>query len=122
MAQGMLSYLYDPGLLQQQTSPPQETLGVDDYTIACPYNCGTVLTGVHALGNLTRHLKSQACSGSGRAKMKYPCPVDRCGREYTRSDGLRVHMRRRHGAPPALSRAEEEAYAYDEEGYELEMQ
>lgn len=49
--------------------------------------------------------------------MKYSCPVDRCGREYTRSDGLRVHMRRRHGAPPALSRAEDEAYPEVEEEY-----
>ncbi|OAL44159.1 hypothetical protein IQ07DRAFT_649596 [Pyrenochaeta sp. DS3sAY3a] len=117
-AQSVPQTSYSPSSSQQQTSIPQGSpQSMDEYTTVCPYNCGTILTGVHAQGNLTRHLKSQACSGSGRAKMKHSCPVDRCGREYTRSDGLRVHMRRRHGAPPALSRAEDEAYPEVEEEY-----
>jgi len=77
-----------------------------EYSVPCPYRCGTVLTGVHALGNLTRHLKTQACAGSSRAKVRYPCPIDGCGRQYARSDGLRVHMRRRHGAPPPVPRTD----------------
>lgn len=90
-----------------------EPLNLDNESIACPYGCGTVLTGVHAQGNLTRHLKSQSCR-SGRPKVKYVCLVPGCGREYTRSDGLRVHMSKRHGEYPPLRRAEDEAYAgYD---------
>ncbi|KAF1833040.1 hypothetical protein BDW02DRAFT_580739 [Decorospora gaudefroyi] len=82
-----------------------ETAHMDaEYSVPCPYRCGTVLTGVHALGNLTRHLKTQACPGSSRAKVRYLCPTDGCGRQYARSDGLRVHMRRRHGAPPPVPR------------------
>jgi hypothetical protein len=76
-----------------------------EYSIACPYRCGRVLTGVHAVGNLTRHLKSEGCSASGRAKPKYTCPIEGCRSEYNRSDGLRVHLRRRHGAPPAQPRS-----------------
>jgi hypothetical protein len=75
-----------------------------EYTVPCPYRCGTVLTGVHALGNLTRHLKTQACEGSSRTKVRYPCPIEGCGRQYARSDGMRVHMRRRHGYPPPVPR------------------
>ncbi|KAG9188120.1 hypothetical protein G6011_02043 [Alternaria panax] len=86
--------------------PPVQSPGrspIDaEYSVPCPYRCGTVLTGVHALGNLTRHLKTQACAGSSRAKVRYPCPIDGCERQYARSDGLRVHMRRRHGAPPPV--------------------
>ncbi|KAF2874812.1 hypothetical protein BDV95DRAFT_591591 [Massariosphaeria phaeospora] len=74
---------------------------VPEYSVACPYGCGTVLTGVHAVGNLTRHLKSQTCEKSGRGNVKYPCPLPDCGKQYSRSDGLKVHLRRRHGAPPA---------------------
>lgn len=77
-----------------------------EYSVPCPYRCGTILTGVHALGNLTRHLKTQACAGSSRAKVRYPCPIEGCERQYARSDGLRVHMRKRHGAPPAVLRSD----------------
>ncbi|KAI5377326.1 hypothetical protein CC77DRAFT_404311 [Alternaria alternata] len=84
-----------------------ETSPIDgEYSVPCPYRCGTVLTGVHALGNLTRHLKTQACAGSSRAKVRYPCPIEGCERQYARSDGLRVHMRRRHGAPPPVPRTD----------------
>lgn len=67
--------------------------------IQCPHGCGTTLTGNHALGNLTRHLKTRACAGSGRARTRYHCPIEGCSRVYSRTDGLKVHMRRRHGAP-----------------------
>ncbi|CAO2649580.1 Nn.00g069650.m01.CDS01 [Neocucurbitaria sp. VM-36] len=80
----------------------------DDYSVSCPYRCGAVLTGRHALGNLTRHLKSKTCSGSGLARVRYPCPIEGCDKEYVRSDGLHVHMRRRHGAPPALEGHQDE--------------
>ncbi|KAH8622598.1 hypothetical protein IG631_22873 [Alternaria alternata] len=84
-----------------------ETSPIDgEYSVPCPYRCGTVLTGVHALGNLTRHLKTQACAGSSRAKVRYPCPIEGCERQYARSDGLRVHTRRRHGAPPPVPRTD----------------
>jgi hypothetical protein len=75
-----------------------------EYTVPCPYRCGTVLTGVHALGNLIRHLKTQACGGSSRTKVRYPCPIEGCGRQYARSDGMKVHMRRRHGYPRPVPR------------------
>lgn len=86
---------------------PQST-AQDDTSIGlpCPNNCGAVLTGVHAGGNMTRHLKSQACLGSNKAMGKHVCPYKGCGRVYTRSDGLKVHLRRRHGAPPADVRFE----------------
>ena len=67
-------------------------------TIPCPYHCGTILTGMHAVGNLTRHVKTQACRGSRRTKQEYACRMAGCGRVYARSDGLRVQLRRRHGA------------------------
>ncbi|KAH7093680.1 hypothetical protein FB567DRAFT_545011 [Paraphoma chrysanthemicola] len=75
-----------------------------EYSVACPYRCGVVLTGAHAVGNLTRHLKTRACTASGRAKLRYPCPIDGCTREYSRSDGLRVHMRKQHVAPAQVPR------------------
>jgi hypothetical protein len=67
-------------------STPKE--GVE-YSIECPYHCGTVLKGVHAVGNLTRHLKSDACKGSGKRKRRYACPKG-CPKEYTRSDGCKL--------------------------------
>ncbi|KAF2133055.1 hypothetical protein P153DRAFT_178788 [Dothidotthia symphoricarpi CBS 119687] len=90
-----------PPYLERQCTSPRG-LGDAEYSVPCPYRCGTILTGVHAIGNLTRHIKSQSCTASGRTKAKYPCPIGGCDREYTRSDGLKVHMRRRHNAPPAL--------------------
>lgn len=104
---------YDPSIIGTQHSPrtpiqanvpyrsAAERQRDDEYSVECPHRCGAVLTGVHALGNLTRHLKSEACSGSGQAKVKFPCPIQGCVKKYARSDGLRVHMRKRHGAPPA---------------------
>ena len=109
-------YPYNPPVMSASASPPGATYAplpaaspergqIDvEYTVPCPYRCGTVLTGVHALGNLTRHLKTQACEGSSRAKVRYPCPIDGCVREYARSDGMKVHMRRRHGYPPPVPR------------------
>ncbi|KAH7082518.1 hypothetical protein BKA63DRAFT_133135 [Paraphoma chrysanthemicola] len=85
-----------------------------EYSVACPYRCGVVLTGVHAVGNLTRHLKTRACAASGRAKVRYPCPIDSCTKEYSRSDGLRVHMRKQHGAP-AFPKRESPADDFDED-------
>lgn len=68
-------------------------------SLDCPYGCGTVLTGVYAHGNLTRHLKSQTCAASGRAKVRFPCPAPSCAKVYGRSDALRVHMRKFHAVP-----------------------
>ncbi|OAL07252.1 hypothetical protein IQ06DRAFT_9089 [Phaeosphaeriaceae sp. SRC1lsM3a] len=76
-------------------------LGGADDRIECPYGCGTVLTGIHAVGNLTRHLKSKACPNSPKSGLRYPCTMDGCPKGYARSDGLKVHMRRHHGAPAA---------------------
>ncbi|KAJ8105385.1 hypothetical protein OPT61_g10211 [Boeremia exigua] len=67
-----------------------------EHSVPCPYNCGTVLTGVHAVGNMTRHLKSQNCIGSGKEKPRYACTVEGCDKRYIRSDGLKVHLRKRH--------------------------
>jgi hypothetical protein len=66
---------------------------------------------VHAIGNLTRHLKSQNCTASGKTKTKYTCPLEGCDRQYTRSDGLKVHLRRRHNIPSS------DGMAAAEEGY-----
>ncbi|KAF1842735.1 uncharacterized protein K460DRAFT_407126 [Cucurbitaria berberidis CBS 394.84] len=105
--------IYDPSTASASTSPHNPSSNGTQYnstegqqtgedtSVACPYHCGTVLTGMYAHGNLTRHLKSQACEGSGKEKVKYPCPISGCGKEYIRKDGLSVHMRRQHGAPPA---------------------
>lgn len=69
-------------------SPPHEfELGNIEDSVACPYGCGTILTGVHAFGNLTRHLKTKGCAASGRVKVDYGCQVHGCGRKYSRSDG-----------------------------------
>ncbi|KAF1936207.1 hypothetical protein EJ02DRAFT_97754 [Clathrospora elynae] len=123
-------YPYDPQMASTSASPPGPThIALQyplpenspiclEYSISCPYDCGTILTGIHALGNLTRHIKTRACTGSNRAKVSYPCPIDGCGRAYARSDGLRVHMRRRHGAPAALPKSER-TFEDDEEGDEV---
>lgn len=74
----------------------RSTTNSAEYAVPCPYNCVTVLTGVHAVGNMTRHLKSQNCVASGRDKPRYVCPVQGCDKRYIRSDGLKVHLRKRH--------------------------
>lgn len=84
---------------------PSESREIEvEYSVPCPYHCGTVLTGAHALGNLRRHLKSQACTTSPRFSNRFPCPIHGCGKAYIRSDALRVHMRKMHGAPPPPTR------------------
>ncbi|KAH7061642.1 hypothetical protein BKA63DRAFT_199397 [Paraphoma chrysanthemicola] len=97
-----MSYPPSPSQLNTHSPAPDTVQSGAEYTVACPYRCGVVLTGVHAVGNLTRHLKTRACAASGRAKVRYPCPIDGCTKEYSRSDGLRVHMRKQHGAPAAV--------------------
>jgi serine/threonine protein kinase len=74
------------------------------YSVFCPYRCGTVLTGVNAIKNLIQHLKAQACAGSksSRVQPRYPCPIGSCGMQYSQSKMLRLHMQRRHDAPPVI--------------------
>ncbi|KAH3914333.1 hypothetical protein HBH56_088080 [Parastagonospora nodorum] len=91
-------YSYSSSGIEPYSPPPELHLGNVNDSVACPHGCGTILTGVHAFGNLTRHLKTKGCSASGKAKVEHLCQVHGCGRKYSRSDGLRVHMRRRHGA------------------------
>jgi hypothetical protein len=130
--------------MMETHSSPQGTPQDMEYSVACPYACGTVLTGIHAVGNLTRHLKSRACPNSLRRSVEYPCPIHGCMNKYSRSDGcksfcerrlpgpleaslgraaasvwrhlvlscadhiarlVKVHMRRRHGAPPPEPKA-----------------
>jgi hypothetical protein len=67
-------------------STPQD---MTDYSVVCPYQCGTVLTGIHAVGNLTRHLKTRACPNLPRRSIKYPCPIHGCMGEYSRFDGCK---------------------------------
>jgi hypothetical protein len=81
-----------------------------EYSVPCPYHCGTVLTGVHAVGNMTRHLKSQNCIGSGREKPRHGCPVEGCDKRYIRSDGLKVHLRKRHNISQVLDRSGSSEY------------
>ncbi|KAF9699739.1 hypothetical protein EKO04_002658 [Ascochyta lentis] len=89
--------------------------GGAEYAVPCPYGCGTVLTGVHAVGNMTRHLKSKNCIGSGKDKTKYICPVQGCDKRYIRSDGLKVHLRKRHNIAQASDRTG--SSEYEEAGY-----
>ncbi|KAI8930701.1 hypothetical protein NX059_012310 [Plenodomus lindquistii] len=76
---------------------PLPKLAAAGYEVRCPYGCGGEMKGVYADGNLKRHQKS--CRASGRATTRYHCVVVGCTRVYVRSDALRVHMRRYHGAP-----------------------
>lgn len=85
-----------------------------EHTVPCPYGCGTVLTGIHAVGNMTRHLKSQNCVGSGKDKTRYACSVQGCDKRYIRSDGLKVHLRKRHNISQGPDRTG--SYEYDESG------
>ncbi|KAF2831787.1 hypothetical protein CC86DRAFT_143520 [Ophiobolus disseminans] len=72
-------------------TPPGSRLASNapNLSIACPYRCGKVLTGVHALGNLTRHRKTGYCSASGQPKTKHLCSIKGCCKEYSRSDGCK---------------------------------
>lgn len=97
------------------TSQPTESGA--EYVVPCPYNCGTVLTGVHAVGNMTRHLKSQNCVGSGKEKPRYICPVKGCDKRYIRSDGLKVHLRKRHNISQPNDKAGGSDYAEGGYGY-----
>ncbi|KAF2682815.1 hypothetical protein K458DRAFT_419657 [Lentithecium fluviatile CBS 122367] len=74
--------------------------GGTEFAIRCD-NCNTILTGAHAVGNLTRHKRSLKCGSSGQRK-DYACP--RCGKVYHRSDALLNHNRKHHGAPPGAPR------------------
>ncbi|KAF1925325.1 uncharacterized protein M421DRAFT_423884 [Didymella exigua CBS 183.55] len=98
-----------------QVAPGRQTGSSAEYEVPCPYDCGTVLTGVHAVGNMTRHLKSQNCIGSGKDKTKYVCPIPGCDKRYIRSDGLKVHLRKRHNIshPPDRNGGSE----YEGSGY-----
>ncbi|KAH4056966.1 hypothetical protein HBH49_039680 [Parastagonospora nodorum] len=69
--------------------PHEPMLGNVNDSLTCPYGCGTVLTGVHAFGNLTRHLKTKGCSASSRGKVEHVCQVQVCGKRYSRSDGCK---------------------------------
>ncbi|KAF2622062.1 hypothetical protein BU25DRAFT_481122 [Macroventuria anomochaeta] len=100
-----------------QTTTGRSTESSAEYVVPCPYNCGTVLTGVHAVGNMTRHLKSQNCVASGKDKTRYACPVQGCDKRYIRSDGLKVHLRKRHNISQTPDRngsseCEENEYEY----------
>lgn len=99
----------------QHLSPGRQPDSAAEYVVPCPYDCGTVLTGVHAVGNMTRHLKSQNCIGSGKDKTKYVCPMPGCEKRYIRSDGLKVHLRKRHNISHAPDR--NGSLEYEEGGY-----
>lgn len=99
-----------------QSTPGRSTTGGAECVVPCPYNCGTVLTGVHAVGNMTRHLKSQNCTASGKDRTRYVCPVQGCDKRYIRSDGLKVHLRKRHNISQTSDRNSESEY--DNDGYE----
>ncbi|KAJ4982791.1 hypothetical protein SVAN01_11707 [Stagonosporopsis vannaccii] len=101
----------------QVATAGQPTESGSEYVVPCPYNCGTVLTGVHAVGNMTRHLKSQNCVGSGKDKPKYACPVEGCEKRYIRSDGLKVHLRKRHGVSQSSDRNNGPEFAESRYGY-----
>lgn len=62
----------------------------DSGRVICP-NCGQVLTGPHAAGNLTRHRKT-----CGMNAKKVSCTF--CGKAYARSDSMHKHERNAHGA------------------------
>ncbi|KAF2855385.1 hypothetical protein T440DRAFT_153028 [Plenodomus tracheiphilus IPT5] len=93
---GSRAFPLDPVEVQYAAPTPDDDV---ERMIPCPHGCGIILTGAHAHGNLTRHLKSRNCTRSGKAKTRYQCMVKDCTRVYSRSDGLRVHMRRHHGTP-----------------------
>jgi hypothetical protein len=76
-------------MMEYYSAPRSTPQDMTDYSVACPYQCGTVLTGIHAVGNLTRHLKSRACPNSPRRYVEYPCPIHGCKNTYHRSDGCK---------------------------------
>ncbi|KAH7093791.1 hypothetical protein FB567DRAFT_181120 [Paraphoma chrysanthemicola] len=92
---------YSPSTSQLNTYSPAPNMlqSGEDYSIVCPYCCGVVFVGIHAVHNLIRHFKTKACTASSIAKLRYPCPNEGCIKEYSRADGLRFHMRKQHGAP-----------------------
>jgi hypothetical protein len=54
--------------------------------VSCPYNCDSIFTGKHAVGNLTRHLNHRSCPNSRRRILPFACPIHGCDRKYARSD------------------------------------
>ncbi|KAF2750580.1 hypothetical protein M011DRAFT_174988 [Sporormia fimetaria CBS 119925] len=84
----------DKGLDLGSSTSPRPRKQADE--VQCP-SCGQVLTGPHGPGNLTRHRKTAKCGSSPR-RQEYVCAVDGCGKKYQRSDGLKNHMRKTHGA------------------------
>lgn len=54
--------------------------------------CGLVLRGPHAKGNLTRHRKSRICTAYSETRQ---CVCPYCNQVFRRSDALLVHTRKR---------------------------
>ncbi|KAF2105376.1 hypothetical protein BDV96DRAFT_375350 [Lophiotrema nucula] len=84
----------------QTLSEDPSSRAMKPWTIICD-RCGTVLTGQHARGNLTRHYKSRGCSASAKNNGAYQCP--HCKSNFARSDGLSVHLRRKHNGSRSTS-------------------
>ncbi|ORX93466.1 hypothetical protein BCR34DRAFT_239481 [Clohesyomyces aquaticus] len=91
----------DNPLSPSQPYPSSASDPASSYSLTCKL-CGKILRGEHAASNLRRHQNSEACrarsenSDEGDVDTKnYICPA--CRKRYRRSDGLGVHMRKRHG-------------------------
>jgi hypothetical protein len=81
-----------------------------DTVVLCPYHCGVILEGIHAAGNMRRHVRMCHEPEKRNDSATYSCPHDTCRTDYTRRCELTRHLYRCHNASrsqAALDKEEE---------------
>ncbi|KAF1999381.1 hypothetical protein P154DRAFT_231150 [Amniculicola lignicola CBS 123094] len=86
----------DDGLTYATTNQQNQARSRSPASISIECVCGKILSGSHARGNFTRHLKSEGCTTSGLERTRHHCTATGCDKNYARSDGLGQHMRNKH--------------------------
>lgn len=78
---------------QESANPPIARLQADLAEVALCRYCGEVLKGCHAISNLARHQKTEAClRARDKSSKRHVC--DSCGNTFARSDHLGNHKKK----------------------------